>query len=468
MTAEEAQLFEVFTYQRELFRYRLMDELAYDLIRLMDQGAEIRDPPTHILCDEYQDFTPGELLVFQRFAELFGTWINAAGDDRQSIYRFRAADPRALERFADVYGIDEVDYLWRSRRCPQRVCDLANLIGRTLGGLDRPELAPWDGRADAGVIELTSATTPGVEAGWVVARCAELMDEGVSHREIIVVAAGYVDEVLSALNEHANQHANPELRFFDPRIRTPYTGDAGVRLLGAGVRLLIDSEDQMAWRRLVAETPGLGTARLDGILAVGDAPFVRSLRSMGERNDLCARPVEAGDGLLAGFAGHGEVSGSELVQLLAEQLRIEDIDLTLVTDLAGARPLATPADWLDRILDAVDDEADQREPGEVPHGIPVYTVFGAKGLEARVVFLANALSASFAAGGDVADGVRRAYVGVSRPMERLIVSAPLNLTGSTLTHQIGAAVGGIAASIDNAANRLGLHPQVVRARDITR
>jgi hypothetical protein len=83
MSIEERRLFQVFQHQRELFRYRLMDELSYDLVRLLEQGAELDEPPTHVLADEYQDFTAGELRLLQLLAERSDTVIDACGDDRQ-------------------------------------------------------------------------------------------------------------------------------------------------------------------------------------------------------------------------------------------------------------------------------------------------------------------------------------------------------------------------------------------------
>jgi DNA helicase-2/ATP-dependent DNA helicase PcrA len=467
MTPEEQRLFQVFQYQRELFRYRLMDELAYDLIRLIEQGAELPDPPTHILCDEYQDFTAGELRLLQLFAERFQTVVDACGDDRQSIFRFRAADPLALHRFPAAYGIADVDYLWRSSRCPQAVCDLANRMAEALpplDGLERPPLQPWDGRGDHGVIEVVTPSKPNVEASWIVNRCGELLDEGVTPSEIIVVAAGFVGDVLSALQKAASDREGFGLAFVDPRIRSPYLGDLAIRLLSAGVRLLISQEDQMAWRRLVAETPGLAEARLKRILTAGEATYVRCLRAVGAADAVCARPIDAGDTLVAQFGAQDEVVATEIVDVLIEHLGHNPVDLELVNRLAGQEPVASPTDWFQRIIEG--SEETEAGPNQIEDAIPVYTIFGAKGLQARVVFLANALTASFVAGGEVADGLRRAYVGVTRAQSHLLISAPLDLRGSPLAHKVDAAVGGLADLIGVPSRAIGLDIQRVVAADV--
>jgi ATP-dependent exoDNAse (exonuclease V) beta subunit len=181
----------------------------------------------------------------------------------------------------------------------------------------------------------------------------------------------------------------------------------------------------MAWRRLVAVTPGLGETRLKAILEAGEATYLRNLRAVAESNAVCARPVAAGDALLAQFGGANEVAATEVVELLAAQLGIENTDLTHITELAAQSEAASPSEWFQRIIDLGQDT--EIDPSDVPESIPVMTIFGAKGLQAPIVFLANALTPSFIAGGEVADGIRRGYVGVTRAHKHLLVSAPLYL-----------------------------------------
>lgn len=469
MTAEEQRLLQVFQHQRELFRYRLMDELTFDLIRLIEQGAEVDDAPTHILCDEYQDFTAGELRLLQLFSERFQSVVEVCGDDRQSIFRFRAADPLALHRFPQAYGLAEVDYLWRSSRCPAVVCDLANRMAEALpplDGLDRPALEPWADREDLGILEVVVASSPITEARWVVQRCTQLVAEGRSSSEIIVVAAGYVDDVLAFLGQASSEVEGLAFSFYDPRRRSPFADDVAVKLLSAGSRLLMSSDDQMAWRRLVAETPSVGEIRLKRILAAGRPTYLECLRHVGESDDVCLRPVSAGDTLIRTFADQEVVAGAEVVALVAAELGIEDLDVSTLNSLIGDEVAASPSDWFSRVLVAAEPTRD--EPGDVPDAIPVLTIFGAKGLEAPVVFLTNAMTPSFTRGGDVADGIRRAYVGATRAKSHLIVSAPLHIRHSTLEHKVDARTAGLSDIFMTPAQQMGIDVQTIRAGDITR
>jgi superfamily I DNA/RNA helicase len=176
--------------------------------------------------------------------------------------------------------MDEVDYLWRSSRCPQAVRDFANRMAQALPqleGLQRPDLQPWEGREDQGTVEIVAASTPQIEARWVVRKCESFLAEGIELGDIIVVAAGYVGDVLAGLRREVKSRAGLAFHFFDPRTPNPFAGDLAIRLLSAGLRPLISPEDQMAWRRLVAETPGVAEARLKRILAAGEATYVRNL-----------------------------------------------------------------------------------------------------------------------------------------------------------------------------------------------
>lgn len=467
MSVEQRQLHQVFLRQRELFGYRLMDELAYDLVRLLEQGAELDDPPTHVLADEYQDFTAGELRLLQLLSASFGTVIDACGDDRQSIFGFRAADPLALHRFPDVYHLEHPDYLWRSSRCPQRVCDLANRLAETLPalpGLERPELEPWDAREDEGVVEIIAASSPITEARWAVRRCRQFIEAGRQPNELMVVVSAYFDDVFRYLTQAAGELAGEPFSFYDPRQRDALADDLGVRLLSAGARLLVAADDQMAWRTLVWAVRGIGDTRLTRLLTAGEATFVANLRRVAESDAACRRAVDAGDALIEQLGGLDEVAPDAIVDILVERLGCGPVDRAGVETVRGEIAVAPAREWLQQVF-AVS-EPTQTNPDEVPDAIPVFTIFGAKGLQAPVVFLMNALEQSFAGRGSLEDGVRRAYVGVTRAHDHLLISAPLYLRGSTLEHTVGTRAGGLAQIVADAAAHIGVGVQTIRPTDL--
>ena len=467
MSVEQRQIHQVFLQQRELFRYRLMDELAYDLVRLLEQGADLDEPPTHVLADEYQDLTAGELRLLQLLNASFGTVIDACGDDRQSIFGFRAADPLALHRFPDVYHVDHPDYLWRSSRCPQRVCDLANRLAETLPalpGLERPALQPWEGREDEGVAEVIAASSPITEARWVVRRCRDFIDGGHQPNELMVVVSAYFDDVFRYLTQAAGELDGSPFSFYDPRQSDPLADDLGVRLLSAGARLLVSADDQMAWRTLVWAVRGLGDRRLTRLLTAGEATFIANLRRVAESDAACRRAVDAGDAVIEQLGRQEEVEPGAIVDILVDRLGCGPVDRTGVDAVRGETAAAPPREWLQQVFGV--SEPTQAKPDEVPGAIPVYTIFGAKGLQAPVVLLVNAIEQSFAGRGALEDGIRRAYVGVTRARDHLLISAPLYLRGSSLEHTVGTRAGGLAQIIVEAADHAGIDVETIRPADL--
>jgi hypothetical protein len=77
----------------------------------------------------------------------------------------------------------------------------------------------------------------------------------------------------------------------------------------------------------------------------------------------------------------------------------------------------------------------------------------------------NALEQSFA-GRAPEDGIRRAYVGVTRAISHLLISAPLYLRGSTLEHTVGTRAGGLAQTIVGAAGQVGIELETIRPEDL--
>lgn len=459
LSPKEQRLRQVFLEHRTLFRYRLLEELAYDLVRFIDAGTHLREPPTHLLVDEYQDLTAGELRLLQLMQERFGTTVNAAGDDRQSIFGFREADPLALHRFPGVYGIASPDYLWRSMRCPKLICDLANLIAADLAplpDLDRRDLEPWPGRPDSGDISITSYPSPVSEARNVVRQCLDLIDSGVSRSDIIVIAASYVDPVLSGL-ERAAAEAGADGLFTDARVRDPDV-PIGMRLAKTCARLLMNREDQLAWRTLVWATPQLGTVRSRRIFEAEGSTYLARLRYMGDRDRVIARPIAAGTRVQREFGDREVINLRELVIAAANELNcsLRDADLENIGDeLISTRDIADRSFELEKVGDA-------EEAAGMPEAIAVHTIFSAKGLQAPYVFLVNAVNGSFAGRGDVASGLREAYVAVTRAKLSLHISGARYLGHTALGNQMKVTATTPADFLVDHCSQLGIGLQVIR------
>jgi len=456
MTPAQQRIWGVFRAQRQLFRYRLMDELVTDLVHLMEQGAELEPVPTHVIVDEYQDLTAGELRLLQLLSQR-GTRIIAAGDDRQSIYRFREADERALHRFGDVYGV-ELDPLTESWRCAQRICDFAETIAQPLPLLpnfQRPPLVPIPGRADQGDIRIITFRSPTAEARRIVAECQQLVAAGTRPCEIMIVVPKFFEAVLPTLGEAAERIEGLPFEFYDPRGIDLAASDKAIRLLGAGARILVDGSDQIAWRTLVWATPGIGPQRLTNLLTANQGDYLRNLEHVALGDNVCRRPLSAGRAILEQFNGQAEVNARDLVTRLAAELGIEALDLTALVraEEEAGWITAPPVAWASVVV-----ELSQRTmipPTDRPNDIPVRTIFGAKGLESNVAFVVSAIPAAFE-GEHAADNIRRLYVSVTRGGQRLYVTAPRTIRHTYLGQKARSNTGGLCQLIATAAGQVGV------------
>ena len=78
---------------RKIYGYTLRAELVYQLKLALEEGeVHLAGCPSHVLIDEYQDLNSCDLAVVKCLSRS-GAELYVAGDDDQSIYGFRYANP---------------------------------------------------------------------------------------------------------------------------------------------------------------------------------------------------------------------------------------------------------------------------------------------------------------------------------------------------------------------------------------
>ncbi|MBQ7631155.1 MAG: UvrD-helicase domain-containing protein [Paludibacteraceae bacterium] len=133
----EARMYELTTiyeqYQLRLKAANAMDfdDLLLNMLRLIDQHADIREQLQHlfryVLVDEYQDTNYVQYLLVSRLAEPQQN-ICVVGDDAQSIYSFRGADIRNILNFRQQYADARIFKLERNYRSTQNIVNAANSL----------------------------------------------------------------------------------------------------------------------------------------------------------------------------------------------------------------------------------------------------------------------------------------------------------------------------------------------------
>lgn len=80
---------------------------------------------THLLVDEYQDINAAQFRLIKTLSSKSPDGLFVVGDDAQSIYSFRGADPSFILNFQENYANAITPSLAYSRRCPKQILEPA-------------------------------------------------------------------------------------------------------------------------------------------------------------------------------------------------------------------------------------------------------------------------------------------------------------------------------------------------------
>ena len=124
ITNSERQGFEAFhTTRRNLYCCVLPGEVVYECVSRLQQGAIQSDqlpPIEHLIVDEYQDLNACDQEFIRRLAKN-GAILLVAGDDDQSIYSFRHANPMGIVHFPAAYPGATTHNLTACFRCTPNI-----------------------------------------------------------------------------------------------------------------------------------------------------------------------------------------------------------------------------------------------------------------------------------------------------------------------------------------------------------
>lgn len=246
------------------------DDLLVLTVRLLTEHPAVldslQDRFEHILVDEFQDTNRAQLEIV-RLLGASKRSVFCVGDQDQSIYAFRGADYRNLDRFLASFPDALVLKLERNYRSTQVILDAANAVISK-----NPSRVPkrlWTTRKGGPKIVLYEASTEHDEARFVVREIERLVESGEATYGQIAVF--YRTNAQSRPIEEALVHAS-----------IPYKVVGGVRFyerkeikdLLAYLRLLANPDDEQSLLR-IANVPrrGIGASTLERL--------VRAARSRG-------------------------------------------------------------------------------------------------------------------------------------------------------------------------------------------
>lgn len=435
-------------YQRNLQAYNAMDfdDLISRPVLLMESEAEVRekwqDRLRYLLVDEYQDTNAAQYRLLKLLAGARAAFT-AVGDDDQSIYSWRGAQPQNLALLQQDFPTLKVVKLEQNYRSTRRILKVANaLIGHNPHLFEKKL---WSELGEGEPIRLIA--------------CPD--------------AAGEAERVVTEITAHKLRYktrnddfailyrSNHQSRLFEKALREqklPYDISGGtsffdrgeVRDLVAYLRLLVNPEDDSAFLRIVnLPRRELGPVTLEKLGAYAGQRHISLFGACFEA-DLAEHLPERGAEKLREFATWvsktAERAESEPAALVVKEM-LDDIAYEgwlkdRAKDLAQAerkwenvqefvawleRPAdgGTLADTLGKLalMDMLDRNADDKDGDAVQ----LMTLHAAKGLEFAHVFLVGMeeeiLPHRNSLEGDALEEERRlCYVGITRARQTLTLS----------------------------------------------
>ncbi|HEX7368722.1 MAG TPA: UvrD-helicase domain-containing protein [Rhodanobacteraceae bacterium] len=433
-------------YQKRLAAFNAVD--FDDLIRLpvavlqQDEEARLawRERIRYLLVDECQDTNAAQYALLKLLAGERGAFT-CVGDDDQSIYAWRGADPGNLEKLSTDYPNLRVVKLEQNYRCAQRVLRAANaLIAHN------PHAHPkklWSAHADGERIRVLECRDAAHEAERVAAQLAWLREKhALAWSDCAVLYRG--NHQARAL-EKAFQlnripyHLTGALSFLDR---------AEVKDVIGYLRLIANPDDDAAFLRVVnVPRREIGATTLEKLGELAQSKhfsLLRAARSPTVLQQLAARPAAA----LATFvdlidALSGEsrhAKAADLVETILQRTRYAEHIAHATKDqalqerrLGNVRELTGWFCAMDsgkaRVGDlaaqlALLNHADKDDSGDA---VQMMTLHAAKGLEFRSVHIVGCEDGTLPHEGAIDEGRldeerRLLYVGITRAKELLQLS----------------------------------------------
>ncbi|HEX4449315.1 MAG TPA: UvrD-helicase domain-containing protein [Kofleriaceae bacterium] len=402
----------------------------------------------HVLVDEFQDTNRVQYDLVAKLASATRN-LTVVGDDDQSIYAWRGAEPRNLLDFDRDFADATVVKLEHNYRSTQVILDAANAIIQH--NRDRHPKQLWTDDAGGDLIEVYQAGDERGEAYYVAQSIRRLLDEGpLSPGDVAIL---YRTNAQSrVLEEHLRAARVPAKvvgaqSFFERK---------EVKDVVAYLRLLGNPTADSACERVVnVPARGLGDTTVDRLRAAARASSVGLLEAArlaahGDVAGIGAGPrkklqnfVELLDGLRDVIAKGASVAETiiQVVDRSGFRAKLEADDsaesrdrldnlaelVTIASDFDDESAEAQSVDaFLERI--ALSAPADSAAPGEA---VTLMTIHIAKGLEWPVVFITGMEDGLFPSLRE-RDGVsedaqleeerRLAYVAITRARKQLVLS----------------------------------------------
>lgn len=383
------------------------DDLLLEVIRLFNTNPHVletyQNTFQYILVDEYQDTNHAQYALTKLLAAKTRN-VCIVGDFSQSIYSFRGADYRNLEKFQSEFADAKVFSLSQNYRSTQNILDAASAV--ISNNITHPVLTLWTKQEDGEDIAIFQAENEHQEAEFIIQKILEkkMRDEVFSFSDVAILYR--INAQSRALEEVFLHNSIPYVlvggtRFYERR---------EVKDILSYLSFLANQKDKVSLRRIEK----LGKRRLQDFL-----DYVKM------------------------FVENGFAETKTTIEILDEVIKEVDYlarfdendpeDRARLENIKELRSVAIEFPSLIQFLEnvsLVEQEymPDKSVQGEKPDAATFMTLHAAKGLEFKMVFMIGMEEGLFPHSQslfdqhDLEEERRLCYVGITRAKEKLYLT----------------------------------------------
>lgn len=435
-------------YQTELKKNNALDfdDLIFKTVDLLRLDKDVREYYQerfqYIMVDEYQDTNTAQ---FQLISLLAGKYRNlcVVGDDDQSIYKFRGANISNILDFEEAFPGAKVIKLEQNYRSTSHILDAANAVIRNNRG--RKDKTLWTANGEGVPVVFRQYEQAYDEADGIV---RDIMADGRDYQNYAVL---YRTNAQSRLIEEKCIAHNIPYRLVGG---VNFYQRKEIKDILAYLKTIANGQDDLAVQRIInVPKRGIGATSIGKVIAWASAEgmsfyagcaraaavpglgktagkikaFVDQIESFRERmadEEYSIRELIEDILEETGYRQELEAEGE-----IESQTRLENIDELINKAVSYSEDSEYPD--LNEFLEEVALVADVDRMDDSENRVTLMTLHSAKGLEFPVVYLSGLEDGLFPSSmsimsddrTEIEEERRLCYVGITRAMERLVITA---------------------------------------------
>lgn len=365
-----------------------LDGLVLRVVRVLEEADENRNhaQARYLLVDEYQDINRAEYRFIQILAENAES-LFVVGDDDQSIYGWRGANPTIIREFCDCFEGASVEILERSFRCPDHILAGAlSIVSFDPGHHEKPLCSAV---GEGSLIHVVNSPSEVAEAAGIA--------EWISHTDTDLNKIAVLSKMLSLAEPLSGILGGYGINATFWKSWDLFARDE-VRNILAYIRFLVDSNDNLPLR-MAMQNPRRGIGPV----------AIRNLRHIAEKNQCSLwdiiveadhyRDLSRWSSNLRRF-----VSTIEEIRERCNNLDVDGVIRLIAHEIGASRhanveklrefaqslsPDISPQDFLSEVNKnrGVDLAGGGAEPEEDRNAVALMSMHSAKGLTYDVVFM---------------------------------------------------------------------------------